>query len=49
MRKVAILIANDTFPMEPSLVALKFTQNDVNELAAVLEQPEICGFAVKSL
>jgi len=47
MRKVAILIANDTFPMEPSLVALKFTQNDVNELAAVLEQPEICGFAVK--
>jgi dihydroxyacetone kinase DhaKLM complex PTS-EIIA-like component DhaM len=48
MRKVAILIANDTFPMEPSLATLKFTQNDVNELAAVLEQPEVCGFAVKT-
>jgi len=48
MRRVAILIANDIFPLEPSLATLKYTQNDVKDLAAVLEQPEVCDFTVKT-
>lgn len=44
MRKVAFLVANDTFPEDPSIPPLRFTQNDASALAKVLEDPETCGF-----
>jgi uncharacterized caspase-like protein/Tol biopolymer transport system component len=47
MRKVAFLVGNDTFPKDPSIPPLRFTQNDARELAAVLENPETCGFETR--
>jgi uncharacterized caspase-like protein len=47
MRKVAFLVGNDTFPKDPSIPPLRFTQNDAREFAEVLEDPETCGFETK--
>jgi uncharacterized caspase-like protein len=47
MRKVAFLVGNDTFPKDPSIPPLRFTQNDAREFAAVLEDPETCGFETR--
>src|ERR1700730_13793668 len=47
MRKIAFLVGNDTFPKDPSIPPLRFTQNDARELAAVLEDPETCGFETR--
>jgi Uncharacterized protein containing caspase domain len=47
MRKVAFLVANDTFPEDPSIPPLRFTQSDASELAKVLEDSETCGFESK--
>src|ERR1700732_37321 len=47
MRKVAFLVANDTFPEDPSIPPLRFTQNDANALKEVLEDSESCGFEPK--
>jgi hypothetical protein len=47
MRKVAFLVGNDTFPKDPSIAPLRFTQNDARELAEVLENPETCGFETR--
>ncbi|MGA7386032.1 MAG: caspase family protein, partial [Methylocella sp.] len=47
MRKVAFLVGNDTFPRDPSIPPLRFTQNDARELAEVLEDPETCGFETR--
>ena len=47
MRKVAFLVANDTFPKDPSIPPLRFTQNDAREFAEVLEDPETCGFETR--
>jgi uncharacterized caspase-like protein len=34
-------------PKDPSIPPLRFTQNDAREFAAVLEDPETCGFETK--
>ena len=47
MRKVVFLVGNDTFPKDPSIPPLRFTQNDARELAEVLEEPETCGFEMR--
>jgi uncharacterized caspase-like protein len=47
MRKVAFLIGNDTFPKDPSIPPLRFTQNDAREFAEVLEDQETCGFETR--
>src|SRR5438132_11781052 len=47
MRKVAFLVANDTFPEDMSIPCLRFTQNDANALKELLEDPESCGFEPK--
>jgi uncharacterized caspase-like protein len=47
MRKVAFLVGNDTFPKDPSIPLLHFTQNDACELGAILADKEICGFETK--
>jgi Caspase domain len=47
MRKVAFLVGNDTFPKDRSIPQLRFTQNDAREFAAVLKDPETCGFETK--
>jgi uncharacterized caspase-like protein len=47
MRKVAFLVGNDTFPKDPSIPPLRFTQNDAREFAEVLEDRETCGFETK--
>jgi uncharacterized caspase-like protein len=47
MRKVAFLVGNDAFPKDPSIPPLRFTQNDAQELAAVLEDRETCDFETK--
>src|SRR5450631_3215863 len=47
MRKVAFLVGNDTFPKDPSIPPLHFTQNDAREFAEVLEDPETCGFETR--
>jgi uncharacterized caspase-like protein len=47
MRKVAFLVGNDTFPKDPSIPPLRFTQNDARELAEVLGDSETCGFETK--
>jgi len=47
MRKVAFLAGNDTFPKDPSIPPLRFTQNDARELAEILEDPETCGFETR--
>src|ERR1700730_2721515 len=44
MRKVAFLVANDTFPEDPSIPSLLFPQNDAQKLAEVLKDQETCGF-----
>lgn len=44
MRKVAFLVANDTFPEDPDIRPLHFTQNDARELAEALEDRETCRF-----
>jgi hypothetical protein len=47
MRKIAFLVGNDTFPKDPSIPPLRFTQNDARELAKVLEDQETCGFETR--
>jgi hypothetical protein len=47
MRKIAFLVANDTFPEDPEILPLRFTQNDALELKEILEDPETCGFEAK--
>ncbi|MGH6936112.1 MAG: caspase family protein, partial [Methylocella sp.] len=47
MRKIAMLVANNTFPEDSSIPPLRFTQNDASELKEVLEDPETCGFETK--
>ena len=47
MRKVAFLVANDTFPEDPSIPPLRFTQNDAMDLEEVLSDAETCGFEPK--
>ena len=47
MRKVAFLVGNDTFPKDPSIPPLHFTQNDAREFAEVLEDPETCAFETR--
>jgi hypothetical protein len=43
MRKIAFLVGNDTFPKDPSIPPLRYTQNDAREFAEVLHDPETCG------
>jgi hypothetical protein len=47
MRKIAFLVANDTFPEDPSIPPLHFTQNDAQALKEVLGDPETCGFETR--
>jgi Caspase domain len=47
MRKVAMLVANDTFPLDETIKPLRFTQNDASELKEILDDPETCGFETK--
>jgi formylglycine-generating enzyme required for sulfatase activity/uncharacterized caspase-like protein len=47
MRKVAFLVANDTFPEDPSIPPLRFTQNDASELGKILADHETCAFETK--
>ncbi len=47
MRKVAFLVANDTFPEDQTIPSLRYTQNDATALKEVLEDPESCGFETK--
>jgi uncharacterized caspase-like protein len=47
MRKVAFLVANGTFPEDPSIPPLRFTQNDAEGLSEVLGDPETCGFETR--
>jgi uncharacterized caspase-like protein len=47
MRKVAFLVANDTFPEDASIPALRFAQNDAEGLKEILDDPETCGFETK--
>src|SRR5437762_386392 len=47
MRKIAMLIGNDTFPEDASIPPLRFTQNDALELKEILDDPETCGFETK--
>ena len=47
MRKVAFLVANDTFPEDPSIPPLRFTQNDEMDFEEVLSDAETCGFEPK--
>jgi uncharacterized caspase-like protein len=47
VRKVAFLVANDTFPEDSSIPPLRFTQNDASELKEILDDPETCGFETK--
>jgi uncharacterized caspase-like protein len=47
MRKVAFLVANDTFPEDRSIPPLRFTQNDAEGLKEVLGDPETCRFETK--
>ena len=44
MRKVAMLVANDTFPKDASLPPLRFAHDDASALADVLSDKESCGF-----
>ena len=44
MRRAAFLVANDTFPEDPSILPLLFPQNDAQKLAEVLKDQETCGF-----
>jgi S-DNA-T family DNA segregation ATPase FtsK/SpoIIIE len=44
MRKIAFLVANDTFPEDKSNPRLHFPKNDAQTLAEVLKEPESCGF-----
>jgi uncharacterized caspase-like protein len=47
MRKIAFLVGNDTFPKDPFIPPLRFTQDDALELAAVLGDPETCAFETR--
>ncbi len=47
MRKIAMLVANDTFPEDSSIRPLRFTQNDASELKEILDDPETCGFETR--
>ncbi len=47
MRKIAMLVTNDTFPEDSSIPPLRFTQNDASELKEILDDPETCGFETK--
>jgi hypothetical protein len=47
MRKIAMLVANDTFPEDSSIPPLRFTQNDAESLKEVLGDLETCGFETK--
>ena len=47
MRKIAFLVGNDTFPKDPSIPPLRFTQNDAREFAEVLGDQETCGFETR--
>jgi hypothetical protein len=49
MTKVAFLVGNDTFPEDPSIPPLRFTQNDACELGEILADEEICCFENKAL
>src|ERR1700730_1561499 len=47
MRKVAFLVANDTFLEDESIKPLRFAQNDAEGLKKILDDPETCGFETK--
>ncbi len=49
MRKVAFLVGNDTFPKDPSIAPLRFTQNDARELAEVSGEPGNLRFRNETL